>query len=189
MDGRRGEIFTINFNTTQQSTIWIEWSERVTQNRAKDEAAMLSSFFYLYLFWAEHKRRGGEREKESATLCGTTLKGKKQVNTQEEGEQNETLVYIWFHSTSTSSSGYVFLFFDVVLCCKNQNENSRRRRWTSQRRRLGRSPKLIRYFLLVFVFVSVLAITATLWSHMKLRSFVERLFFLFRCSRQFLPDS
>lgn len=43
-------------------------------------------------------------------------------------------------------------FLDVVLCCKNQNENSRRLRWTSQRRRLGRSPKLIRFFSSRFCF-------------------------------------
>lgn len=80
-------------------------------------------------------------------------------------------------------------FLDVVLCCKNQNENSRRLRWTSQRRRLGRSPKLIRFFFFSFLFSSLFWPLRRLCDHTWNCGVLSRDYFLFQCSRQSFPDS
>lgn len=145
------------------------------------------SFIYTY-FEQNISGEEEERAKESATLCGTTLKGKKQVNTQEEGEQNETLVYIWFHSTSTSSSGYVFssmLCYAARTKMRIPDDDAGHRK----RRKLGRSPKLIRFFFFSFLFSSLFWPLRRLCDHTWNCGVLPRDYFLFRCSRQSFPDS
>lgn len=78
----------------------------------------------------------GERGEQ--LLCGTTLKGNKQVNTQEEAskaKQNRNSKKKCIKDLHVSGS-IVRLCFDVVLCCKNKRPAVDEKKMNSRRRRV-----------------------------------------------------